>query len=82
MFFYLFILVNYVVFRLQEIVFYIYKKAFLLSITMQFVDISARLTLQVTTIICYHMKKVLLKTEKRKKIIKKYMEGLNPKSIC
>jgi len=30
-------------------------------------DISARLTPQVTTIICHHMKKVLLK-EKRKEI--------------
>jgi len=38
----------------------------MLGITMQ-LDISARLTHQVTTIICHHMEKVLLK-EKRKKI--------------
>jgi len=30
-------------------------------------DISARLTPQVTTIICHHMKKVLLKEEKERK---------------
>jgi len=30
-------------------------------------DISARLTPQVTTIICHHMKKVLLKKEKERK---------------
>jgi len=35
----------------------------MLGITMQF-DISARLTPQLTTIICHHMKKVLLKKEK------------------
>jgi len=40
-------------------------KAFMLSITMK-LDTSARLTPQVTTITCHHMKKVLL--EKRKKI--------------
>jgi len=33
-------------------------------------EISARLTPQVTTIICHHMKKLLLKREKRKKIQK------------
>jgi len=37
----------------------------MLGIIMLF-DISARLTPQVTTIICHHMKKVLLKKEKRK----------------
>jgi len=42
------------------------------GITMQ-LDISAMLTLQVTTIICYHIKKVLLKIKQnRKKIQKKY----------
>jgi len=44
-------------------------KAFMLDITMQ-LDISARLTLQVRTIICLHMKKLLLKEEKIKKIQK------------
>jgi len=38
----------------------------MLGITMQ-LDISARLTPQVTTIICHHMKKVLLKKEKERK---------------
>jgi len=33
-------------------------------------DISARLTPQVTTIICHHMKKLLLKKRKRRKIQK------------
>jgi len=37
----------------------------MLGITMQ-LDISARLTPQVTTIICHHMKKVLLKKKKKK----------------
>ena len=41
----------------------------MLGIIMQ-LDISARLTHQVTTIICHHMKKVLLKTKKSTK--KKY----------
>ena len=38
----------------------------MLGITM-LLDISVRLTPQITTIICHHMKKVLLKTRKRKK---------------
>jgi len=37
----------------------------MLGITMQ-LKISDRLTLQLTTIICHHMKKVLLKKEKKK----------------
>jgi len=37
----------------------------MLGITMQ-LDISARLTSQVTTIICHHMKKILLKKRKKK----------------
>jgi len=41
----------------------------MLDITMQ-LKISVRLTPQVTTIIFHHMKKVLLKKEKRKKIQK------------
>jgi len=36
----------------------------MLDITMQ-LEISVRLTPQVTTIICHHMKKVLLKKEKK-----------------
>jgi len=39
-------------------------------------EISARLTLQVTTIICHHIKKVLLK-----KKIQKYL-GTRPKLTC
>ena len=38
----------------------------MLGITMQ-LDILVRLTPQVTTIICHHMKKVLLKRENTKK---------------
>ena len=38
----------------------LFIKAFMLGITMQ-LDISTRLTLQVTTIIRHHMKKVSLK---------------------
>jgi len=37
----------------------------MLSSTMQ-LDISTMLTLQVTTIICHHMKKILLKKKKYK----------------
>jgi len=48
----------------------------MLGITMQ-LDISVRLTHQLTTIICHHMKKVLLKKEKRKKIQKKNIGGLD-----
>jgi len=36
-------------------------------------DILARLTPQVTTIICHHMKKVLLKKKRNKEITKKSM---------
>jgi len=39
----------------------------MLDITMQ-LKISVRLTLQVTTIICHHMKKVLLKKERKYKL--------------
>ena len=49
----------------------------MLSITMQ-LDISVRLTPQVTTIICHHMKKVLLQKGKR---IQKYGR-IRPKPIC
>jgi len=38
-------------------------------------DISTRLTPQVTTIICHHMKKILLKKEKERKY--KNMGGLD-----
>ena len=40
-------------------------KVFMLGITMQ-LDILAKLTPQVTTIICHHMKKILLKKRKKK----------------
>jgi len=49
----------------------------MLGITMQ-IEISARLTPQVTTIICHHMKQILLK--KRKKNTKIW--GIRPKLIC
>jgi len=52
----------------------------MLGITMQ-LDISARLTPQVTTIICHHMKKVLLKKKEKKKKIQKY-GGTRPKPTC
>jgi len=42
-------------------------------------DISVRLTSQVTTIICHHMKKVLLKKKGKRKKIQKY-GGLNQNS--
>jgi len=42
----------------------------MLGITMQ-LDISARLTPQVTTIICHHMKKLLLKKNKKERKYKK-----------
>jgi len=45
---------------------FFFIKVLMLGITMQ-LDISARLTPQVTTIICHHMKKVLLKKEKERK---------------
>jgi len=48
----------------------------MLDITMQ-LDISARLIPQVTTIICHHIKKILLEEKrKRKKIQKKNIGGL------
>jgi len=47
----------------------------MLGITMQF-DISARLTPQVTTIICHHMKKFIIKTKKKERKYKN-MGGLD-----
>ena len=43
----------------------------MLGLTMQ-LDISARLTSQITTIICHHMKKILLKKKEKKENTKKY----------
>jgi len=51
----------------------------MLGITMQ-LKISVRLTFQVTTIICHHMKKILLKKEKNKENTK--IRGTRPKPIC
>jgi len=48
---------------------YIKKKVFILGITMQ-LDISAMLTPQVTIIICHHVKKNIIKKEKKKENIK------------
>ena len=48
----------------------------MLDINMQ-LDISVRLTPQVTTIICHHMKKIYYYLKK----IQKY-EEIKPKSIC
>jgi len=53
----------------------------MLGITMQ-LDILARLTPQVTTIICHHMKKVLLKKMKKIQKIQKKYGGTRPKPIC
>jgi len=51
----------------------------MLGIITQF-GISTRLKPQVTTIICHHMKKLLLKKEKIKKIQKKNIGGLDQNS--
>ena len=65
---------------LYVLILFFFYKVFVLGIVMQ-LDISAKLTPQVTTIICHHMKKkILLKKEKRKKI-QKY-GGTRPKPIC
>ena len=54
----------------------------MLDIIMQF-DISARLILQVTTIICHHIKKSIIKKRKEKENTKKkYIWGTRPKLIC
>ena len=53
----------------------------MLGMNMQF-DISIRLTPQVTTIICHHMKKVLLKEKRKRKKIQKKYGGIRPKLIC
>ena len=53
----------------------------MLDITMQF-DISAKLTPQITTIICHHMKKVLLKKKKKERKYTKKLWGTIPKPIC
>jgi len=46
-------------------------------------DISARLTPQVTIIICHHMKKILLKEKRKKKQNTKKFRGIiRPKLIC
>jgi len=58
--------------------FFIYK-VFVLVIIMQ-LDISAKLTPQVTTIICHHMKKILLKKRKKKENTKIWKT--RPKVIC
>ena len=50
----------------------------MLGITMQ-LDISARLTPQVITIICHHMKKVLLKNKNKKNT---KIWGTRPKPAC
>jgi len=47
-------------------------KAFMLDITIQ-LDISSRLTLKITTIICHHIKKIVLKKQKYGKTIPKLM---------
>jgi len=59
---------------LRDFILFFFIKVFMLGITMQ-LDISARLTPQVTTIICHHMKKILLKKEKERKY--KNMERLD-----
>jgi len=49
----------------------------MLGITMQ-LDMSDRLTPQVITTICHHMKKILLKKERKKNIYR----GTRPEPIC
>jgi len=44
-------------------------------------DISAKLTPQITTIICHHMKKKIIKKKEKRKKIQKY-GGTRPKPIC
>jgi len=51
----------------------------MLGITMQ-LEISARLTPQVTTIICHHMKKSIIKKKKKKENTKIW--GTRPKPTC
>ena len=53
---------------------FLYIKPFMLGIIMQ-LGVSLRLTPQVTTIICYHMKKVLLKKNTK-------IWGTRPKITC
>ena len=43
-------------------------------------DISTMLTPQLTTIICHHTKKILLKTRKKERNYNKIMEGLDQNS--
>jgi len=52
----------------------------MLNITTQ-LNISARMTPQITTIICHHMKKKIIKRKKEKKKKTKY-GGIRPKPIC
>jgi len=61
-------------------IFFFYYKVFVLGITMQ-LDISTKLTPQVTTIICHHMKKNIIKKKEKRKKIQKY-GGTRPKPIC
>jgi len=51
----------------------------MLGVTMQ-LDISTMLTPQLTTIICHHTKKILLKTRKKERNYNKIMEGLDQNS--
>jgi len=50
----------------------------MLDITMQ-LDTSARLTPQVTTIICHHIKKNIIKINKKRNKIQKKNAGIIPK---
>jgi len=51
--------------NLEFVFIYFFYKVFVLGITMQ-LDISAKLTPQVTTIICHHMKKNIITKRKKK----------------
>jgi len=66
--FYIFFLIfscHFFIYVFGFILIFFYKNDFMSGITMQ-LDILARLTPQVTTIICQYMKKVLFKKEKNK----------------
>jgi len=72
---------NYLLFIkiIKQIIFFFKNKSFHVRYTMQ-LNISARLTPQVTTIIYHHMKKLLLNKRKKKENTK--IRGTRPKLIC
>jgi len=53
--------------------FFLYKNVFMLDIIMQ-LEISVKLTPKVTTIICHHMKKNIIKNKENTKIWEDYVK--------